>query len=134
MVFLVVMYGCEIWTIKKAEHWKTIDTFEMWCCRRFLRVPLTAGSSTVNPKGNQSWTFIGRTDAEAKTPILWPPDVKKQLIGKDPDDGKDWTQEMTGDEMVGWHHQHDGHEFVSALGVGDEQGRLACCSSWSCKE
>ena len=87
----------------------------------------------VNPKGNQSWIFIGRTDVEAETPILWPSDVKNWLIWKDPDAGKDWRQEekgMTKDEMVGWHHQLDGHEFEQALGVGDRQGSLACCSPW----
>ena len=85
----------------------------------------------VNPKGNQSWIFIGRTDAEAETPILWPPDAKNWLIGKDPDAGRDWSQEkkgMTEDEMVGWHHQLGGHEFEQALGVGDRQGSLVCSS------
>ena len=89
------------------------------------------------PKGNQSWIFIGRTDAEAETPILWPPDAKKWLIGKDPDAGKDWRQEekrTTEDEMVGWHHRLNGHEFEQTLGVGDGQGSLACCSPWGCKE
>ena len=88
----------------------------------------------VNPKGNQSWIFIGRTDAEA--PILWPPDVKNRLTGKDPDAGKDWRQEekgMTEDEMVGWHHQLYGREFERAPGVGDEQGSLECCSPWGHK-
>ena len=75
MVFLVVMYRCESWTIKKTEYAK-IDAFKPWCWRRLLRVPWTARRSTVNPKGNQSWIFIGRTDAEAETPILWPPDAK----------------------------------------------------------
>ena len=110
MVFPVVMYGCESWTIKKAEH-RRIDAFEQWCWRRLLRVPWT---DPVHPKGNQSWIFIGRTDAEAEAPILWPPDAKNWLIWKDPDAGKDWRQEekgMTEDEMVGWHHRHDGHEF-----------------------
>ena len=91
----------------------------------------------VNPKENQSWIFIGRTDAEAETPIPWPFDVENWLIGKSPDAGKDWTQEkkgMTVDEMVGWHHWLDGHEFEQALGVGDGQGSLACCSPWDCKE
>ena len=91
----------------------------------------------VNSKGNQSWIFIGRTDAEAEAPIIWPPDVENWLIGKDPDSGKDWRQEekgMTEDEMVGWHHQLDGHEFGQALGVGDGQGSLACCSPWGRKE
>ena len=91
----------------------------------------------VHPKGNQSWIFIGRTDAEVETPILWPPDVKNWLIGKDPDAGKDWRQEEKGtteDEMVGWHHRLDGHEFEQAPEVGDGQGSLACCSPWGHKE
>ena len=91
----------------------------------------------VNPKGNQSWILIGRTDAEAETPILWPPDAKNWLIGKDPDIGKDWRQEekrTTEDEMVGLHHWFDGHEFEQASGIGDGQGSLACCSPWGCKE
>ena len=91
----------------------------------------------VHPKGNQSWIFIGRTDVEAETPILWPPDVKNWLIWKDPDAGKDWRQEEKGsteDEMVGWHHRLDGHEFGQAPGVGDGQGSLACCSPWGHRE
>ena len=85
----------------------------------------------VTPKGNQSWIFIGRTDAEAEAPTLWPPEAKNWLIGKDADAGKDWRQEekgMTKDEVVGWHHLLDGHEFEQAPGVGDGQGSLACCS------
>ena len=92
---------------------------------------------SVNPKGNQSWIFIGRTDAEAETPMLWPPDVKNWLTGKDSDAGKDWRQEEKGtteDEMVGWLHWLDGHEFEQVLGVGDGQGSLVCCSPWGCKE
>ena len=91
----------------------------------------------VNPKGNQSWIFLGRTDAEAEAPILWPPDVKNWLTRKDPDAGKDWRQEEKGtteDEMVGWHHRLNGHEFEQAPGVGDGQGNLVCCSPWGCKE
>ena len=91
----------------------------------------------VNPKGNQSWIFIGRIDAEAETPILWPPDVEKWLIWKDPDTGKDWRQEKKGmadDEFVGWHHQLDGHEFEQAPTVGDGEGSLACCSPSGLKE
>ena len=91
----------------------------------------------VHAKGNQSWVFIGRTDVEAETPILWPPDVKCWLIWKDPDAGKDWGPEekgMTEDEMCGWHHQLDGHEFGWTLGVGDGQGGLVCCNSWGRKE
>ena len=114
MVILVVMHGCESWTIKKVEHRRT-DAFELWCWRRLLRVPWTARrSKPVHPKGDQSWLFIGRTAAEAESPILWPPDVKNWLIWKDPDGGKDWRQEekgMTEDETVGWHHQLNGHEF-----------------------
>ena len=91
----------------------------------------------VNPKGNQSWIFIGMTDAEAEAPILWPPDVKSQLIGKDSDAGKGWEQEekgMTEDEMVGWHHWLDGHEFEQTLGESEGQEILACHSPWGCKE
>ena len=91
----------------------------------------------VHPKGDRSWVFIGRTDVEAETPILWPPDVKSWLIWKDPDAGKDWGQEEKGtteDEMVGWHHRHNGHGFGWTPGVGDGQGGLACCISWGPKE
>ena len=92
----------------------------------------------VHPKGNQSWISIGRTDAEAETPILWPPDAKNWLIGKDPDAGKDRKEEeekgRTENETVGWHHRLDGHEFEQAPGVGDGQGGLACCDSRGCKE
>ena len=96
MVFPVVMWGCESWTIKKAKH-QRIDAFELWCWRRLLRVPWTAKEiNPVHPKGNQHWIFIGRTDAEAEAPILWPPDVKSWFIGKDPDAGKYWMQEEKG--------------------------------------
>ena len=91
----------------------------------------------VHPKGDQSWVFIGRTDAKAETPILWPPYAKSWLIGKDPDAGRDWEQEekgMTEDEMAGWHHWLDGHEFEWIPGVGDGQGGLACCNSCGRKE
>ena len=92
---------------------------------------------TVNPKGNQPWIFIGRTDAEAEAPILWPPDVKNWLTGKDPDAGKDWGREekgMTEDEMIGWHHWLNGHEFEQTPGDSEGQGSLVCCSPWGCKE
>ena len=95
------------------------------------------GDPTHPSKGDQSWVFIGRTDAKAKTPVLWPPHAKSWLIGKDPDAGKDWGQEekgMTEDEMAGWHHWLDGCESEWTLGVGDGQGDLACCDSWGCKE
>ena len=91
----------------------------------------------VNSKGNQSWIFMERTDVEVETPVLWPSDAKNWLIGKDPDAGKDWQQEEKGtteEEMIGWHHWLDGHEFEQVLGVGDRQGDLACCSPWSHKE
>ena len=91
----------------------------------------------VNSKGNQSWIFFERTDAEAETPILWPPDAKNWLIGKDLEAGKDWRQEekgMTENEMVGWNHQLNGHEFEQAPGDGEGQGSLGCCSPWGAKE
>ena len=91
----------------------------------------------VHSKGDQSWLFIGRTDVEAETPVLWPPDAKRWLIWKDPDAGKDWGQEekrMTEDEMVGWRHRLDGHGFRWTPGIGDGQGGLACCDSWGRKE
>ena len=87
----------------------------------------------VHPKADQSWVFIGKTDVEAETPIFYPPDAKSWLTGKDPDAGKDWGQEKKGtteDEMVGWHHQLNGHEFGWTLGVSDGQGSLECCGSW----
>ena len=113
MVFPVVMCGCESWTIKKAER-RRIDAFELWCWRRLFESPLDCKEiQPVRPKGHQSWVFIGRTDAEAETPIFWPPDVKSWVVWKDPDIGKDWRQEKgtTEDEMVRWHHQLNGHEF-----------------------
>ena len=113
MVFPVIMYGCESWTINKAECWR-IDAFELGYWIR-LESPLDCKEiQPIHPKGDQSWVFIGRTDVEAETPILWPPDVKIWLIGKDPDAGKDWGKEEKGtteDEMVGWHHWLDGHGF-----------------------
>ena len=136
MVFPVVMYGCESWTVKKAERWR-IDAFELWCWRR-LESPLDYKEiQPVHSKGDQSWVFIGRTDAKAETPVLWPPHVKSWLIGKDPNTGRDWGQEekgMTEDEMAGWHHRLDAHEFEWTPGVGGGQGGLACCDSWGHKE
>ena len=112
MVFPVVMYGCESWTIKKAEHWR-IDASELWCWR--LESPLDCMEiQPVGPKGNHPWIFIWRTEAEAEILILWLPDAKNWLIWKDPDAGKDWWQEEKGtteDEMFGWHHRLNGHEF-----------------------
>ena len=131
------MYGCESWTIKKAEHWR-IDAFWTVVLEKTLESPLDCKEiQPVHPKGNWSWVFIGRTDVEAETPVFWPPDVKNWLIWKDHDAGKDWRQEEKGsteDEMVEWYHQLDGHEFEQALGVGDGQGGLVCFSPWGCKK
>ena len=105
VVFPVVRYGCESWTIKKAERWR-IDAFELWCWRKVIQ--------PVHRKENQSWIFIRRSYSEAETPVFWSPDVKSWLIGKDPDAGKDWRCKEKGtteDETVGWHHLVNGHEF-----------------------
>ena len=115
-------------------------TFVFWTVmlEKTLESPLDCKEiQPVNPKGNQSWIFIGRTDVEAETPILWPPDGKNWLIGQDPDAGKDWRWEekgMADNEMVGWHHRLNGHEFEQAPGVGDGQGSLVCCIPWVHKE
>ena len=133
VVFPVVMYRCEL---DYKESWAPKD----WCfwtvvLEKTLESPLDFKEiKPVNPKGNQSWIFIGRTDAEAEAPILWPPDAKNWLIRKDPDNGKNWRQQekgMTEDEVVRWHHWH---EFAQALGDGDGQESLACSSPWDCKE
>ena len=114
MVFPGVKYGCESCTIKKAECWR-IDVSNRGVGEdSWESLGLQGDLQPVHPKGNQSWIFIGRTDAEAESPILWPPDAKNWLTGKDPDAGKDWGREekgMTEDEMVGWHHQLNGDEF-----------------------
>ena len=123
-----------MWELDYKESW----AWKNWC---FWAVVLekTLESSLdckeiqlVHSKGDQSWVFFGRTDVEAETPIFWPPDVKSWLFWKDPDAGKDWGQEKgtTEDEMVGWHHRLNGHEFGLSPGVGDGQGGLECCSSW----
>ena len=136
MVFPVVIYGCESWTMRKVEHRK-IDTFEL-CCWRRLESPLDCKEiQPVHPKRNQSWVFFGRTNVEAETSILWSPHAKSWLIGKDPDAGRDWGQEEKGtteDVMTGWHHELDGHEFEQTPGVGDGQEGLACCDSWGHKD
>ena len=124
-----------MWELDYKESW----ALKNWCfltvvLKKTLESPLDCKEiKSVNSKGNQSWIFIGRTDAKAETPILWPPDAKNWLLGKDPDAGKDWRQEEKGtteDEMFGWHHRLDGHEFEQAPGVGDGQGSLAWCSLW----
>ena len=129
-----------------AKFWQTIlSVFELrnWCfwtvvLDQTLESPVDCKEiQPVHPKGNQSWIFIGRTDAEAETPILWPPDAKNWLIGKDPNAGTDWRKEekrTTEGEIVGFHHRLNGHEFEQSLGVGDGQGSLACCSPWGGKE
>ena len=126
MAFPVVMYACESWTIKKVKNW----CFWTVVLGKTLESPLDCKEiQLVQPKRDQSWVFIGRTDAEAETPILWPPHAKTWLIWKDPDAEKDWRREkkgMTEDEMVGWHHRLDGHGFGWILGVGGGQGGLAC--------
>ena len=128
-----------MWELDYKESWM----LKNWCfwtvvLEKTLESPLDYKEiQLVNPKGNQSWIFIGRTDAEAETPILWLPDAKNWLIGNDPDAGKDWKHEqkgMTEDEMVGWHYWVDGDEFEQAPGVGDGQGSLECCSPWGHKE
>ena len=112
MVFPGVMYGCESWTIKKAEHWR-IDAFELWCWRRLLRVPWIAKDiRPVNPKGNQSWIFIGRTDAEAETSTRWPPNVKNWLIGTDPDLGK-----IEGGRRRGWQKMRWLDGIINSMGM-----------------
>ena len=121
----------ESWTVKNRCFWTMM--FE-----KTLEHPLHSKEmQPVHSKGNQTWVFIGRTDVEAETPIFWPPDAKNWLIWKVSDAGKDWGQEekgVTDDEMVGWHHWMNGHEFEKGPGVGDGQGSLVCCSWWSCKE
>ena len=128
-----------MWELDYKESWALKNWF-FWTVvlEKTLESPLDCKEiQSVNPKGNQSWVFIGRADTDAETPILRPPDAESWLIGKDPDARKDWRQEekgMTEDEMFGWHHRLNGHEFEWALGIGDGQGTLACCSPWGCKE
>ena len=137
MVFPVVMYRCESWTIKKG--W----ALKKWCLQtvvleKTLESPVEWKEiKPVYPKGKQSWIFTGRTDTEGEAPILWPPDAKSCLTGKDPDAWKDWRKKEKGtkeDEIVGWHHKLNGHEFEQTPGDGEGQGSLACCSPWGHKE
>ena len=126
------------WELNYKESWAQNWWFWTVVLEKTLESPLDCKKiQPIHPKGDQSWVIIGRTDVEAETPIFWPPDVKNWLIGKDHDAGKDWGQEekgMTEDEMVGWHHWLNGHEFGETPAVGDGQGGLACCSSWGHKE
>ena len=136
MVFPAVMYGCE--KLDHKEGWVPKN----WCfwtvvLEKTLESPLDFKDiKPVNPKGNQSWIFMRRTDAEAEAPIFWPPDAKSRLIRKDPDTWKVWRQKkgMTEGDMVGWHHWLNEHEFEQAPGDGAGQGSLACCSPWGHKE
>ena len=132
-------FHVQLWELEYKESWVPKN----WCfwtvvLEKTLESPLDCKEiQPVHSKGNQSWIFIGRTDVETETPILWPPDAKSWLIGKDPEAGKDWGQEEKGtteDEMVGWHYRLNGHEFEQALGYGEGQGSLVCCSPWGHKE
>ena len=140
LVKVMIFFSSHIWMweLDHKESW----ALKNWCfwtmvLETTLESPLDCKETKpVHLKGNQSWIFIGRTDVEAETPILWPPDWKNWLIGKDPDAGKDWRQKdkrTTEDEMVQWHHWLDGHEFEQALGIGDGQVGLASCSQWGHK-
>ena len=127
-----------LWVLDYKESW-VLQIWWLWAVvlEKTLESPLDCKIKLVHPKGNQSWIFIGRTDAEAEAPILWPSDVKSWLTGKDPDTGKDWRREEKGmreDEMVGWHHQLDGHECEQAPGDCEGQGSLAWCTPWGHKE
>ena len=128
-----------MWELDYKKSW----ALKNWCfwtvvLEKTLESPLDCKEiQPVHLKGDQSWVFIGRTDSEAETPILWPSDAKNWLIGKDPDPGKDWRQKekrVTEDEMVGWHHLLNGNEFEQSLGNDDGQGSLTCCGSWGHKE
>ena len=128
-----------MWELDYKESWEPKN----WCfwtmvLEKTLESPLDSKEiKPVSPKENQPWIFVGRTDDEAEAPILWQSDVKSQLIGKDPDAGKEWRQEekgTTGNEMVGWLHWLNGHEFKQALRDGEGQRSLVCCSPWGCKE
>ena len=122
-----------MWELDHKEGW----VLKSWCFWAVVLEMTPLGSKeikTVNSKGHQSWLFIGRSDTEAEAPILWPLDVKSQLFGKDPDTGRDWGREekrVTEDEMVGWHHQLNGHVFEETLAVGEGRGSLVCFSPWS---
>ena len=137
MVFPVVMYGCE--SLDHKESW----VLKNWCFWNVLLEKTLESlldckeSQPVHSKGNQSWVFIGRTDAKAETPIFWPPDSKSWRLRKDPDAGTEWRQEekgMTKDEMVGWHHWLNGHEFEQTRGDSEGQGSLVCYNPWGHKQ
>ena len=125
-----------MWKLDRKEGW-ALKNLCFWTVvlEKTLESPLDCKEiQSIHPKGNQSWIFIERIDAEAETPVLWPPDVKNWLIGKDPDAGKDWRRRQKEDEMVGGHHWLAGHDFEQAPGVGNGQEALACCNPWGCRE
>ena len=129
----------QMWDLDHRKGWVPKNwRFQIVVLEKTLESPLDCKEiQLVHPKGNQFWIFIGKTDAEVESPILWPSDAMSWLIGKDPDAGKDWRQEergMTKEEMVGWHHWLSGREFEQALGDSEGQGSLACCSPWGCQE
>ena len=137
LVFPFVMYR-SMWELDHKEGW-VLKNWYFWTVvlEKALESPLDSKIKPVSPKGNQLWMFIGRTDAEAEAPILWPPDSKSQLIWKDPDARKDWGQEekeTTEDEMVGWHHRLSGHEFEQTPENSEGQGSLTCCRPWGGKD
>ena len=125
-----------MWELAHKGGW----ALKNWCFQsvvleKTLKSPLDSKIKPVNPKGNQSWIFIGGIDTEAEAPVLWPPDAKNWFIGKDPDAGKDWGRRLaTEDEIVGWHHWLNEHEFEQTPGNSEGQGSLVCCSPWGCKE
>ena len=128
-----------MWELDHKENWAPKN----WCIQTVVLEKTLESTldckeiKPVNPKGNQSWIFIGGTDAEVEAPIIWPPDSKIWLPGKDPDAEKDWRQEekgITEDEMVGWHHQLDGNKFEQTSADSGRQGSLVCCSPWNCKK
>ena len=127
-----------MWELNHREDWSPkFGAFKLWCWRR-LESPLDwKDIKSFNPKGNKSWLFTGRTNAEAEAPVFWPPGEKSRLVWKDPDAGKDWRQEekgRTGNEMVEWHHRLNRHKFENTPGDGERQKSLVCCSLWGCKE
>ena len=143
MVTIFLNYFRSQHTVFHSGHSSLHSWVQNWCFSTVVLEKTLESSldskeiKPVNPKGNHSWIFIGRTDAEAEAPVIWPPDVRSQFFRKDPDAGKDWRQEeegMTEDETVGWHHWLNGHEFEQALGDGEGQGSLGCCSPRGCKE
>ena len=130
-ILLHILFPCRLLqNIEYSSFWTVV-------LEKTLESPLDCKEiQPVHPKGDQSWVFTGRTDAKAETPVLWPPHAKSWLIGKDSDAGRDWGQEEKGtteDEVAGWHHGLDGHEFEWTPGVGDGQGGLVCCNSWVAK-